>query len=74
MEQKLYQSVAYPFYVELQEVMRVTSGRLPYRPVKFTVFMPFYAIFCHSLLIMPVYSGSKSIENRNEERGNRIKG
>jgi hypothetical protein len=66
MEQKLYQSEAYPLSVELQEFMEIISGGLSHRPVKF-------AVFCRWLLILPVYSGSISIKNRKEEIGNRIK-
>jgi hypothetical protein len=35
----------------------MAPGGLSYRPVKF-------AVFCHWWLIFPVYSSSKSIENR----------
>jgi len=57
MEQKLYQSEAYPLSVELQEFMGIISGWLSYRAVKF-------AVFCHWWLILPVYSGFKPIEKR----------
>jgi len=33
----------------------------------------FFAIFCHWLLILPVYRGSKSIGKRKKDKGSRFK-
>jgi hypothetical protein len=46
MQQKLYQSEAYPLCFEFQEVIEVISGKLSHKPVKFAILLPFFVIGC----------------------------